>query len=266
MIVEKGLYGLRSSAARFHDHLAQKLTSMGFVPSKADGDLWMRPQDDHWEYVATYVDDILAISRDAKAIVEQLRDDYILKGVGEPEFYLGADIQTLSQEWTSGIGDQPITTALSSETYIKRVTERFELLDGGKQLPKTTVPMAGSYHPEEDTSEFVTDIEASKFRGMIGSANWLITLGRFDINYAVNALSRYSTKPRKGHLDAMRKVLGYLKRFNNGRIIFDHTKMRRLASVEKSDDEYFKPWQNLYPDAQEEVPEGLFPEAKGRSL
>ena len=62
MIIDKGLYGLKSSSARFHEHLSAKLRSMGFRPSKADHDLWLRPKDDHYEYIATYVDDILAFS------------------------------------------------------------------------------------------------------------------------------------------------------------------------------------------------------------
>ena len=64
MIIDGGLYGLKASAARFHEHLASKLRKMGFKPSKADYDLWYRPalSGDHYEYVATYVDDISAFS------------------------------------------------------------------------------------------------------------------------------------------------------------------------------------------------------------
>jgi Reverse transcriptase (RNA-dependent DNA polymerase) len=40
MIIDRSLYGLRSSAARFHEHLSEKLRKMGFRPSKADPDLW----------------------------------------------------------------------------------------------------------------------------------------------------------------------------------------------------------------------------------
>jgi len=36
LIINKGLYDLRSSSARFHKHLSQKLQIMGYKPSKAD--------------------------------------------------------------------------------------------------------------------------------------------------------------------------------------------------------------------------------------
>ena len=54
---------------------------MGFCPSKADFDLWVKPMEDHYEYVATYVDDILAFSRDPMSIIEEIRKDFDLKGV-----------------------------------------------------------------------------------------------------------------------------------------------------------------------------------------
>jgi hypothetical protein len=53
MIIDKGLYGLQTSGARFHEHLSAKLRTLGFVPSKADDDLWIRPQADHYEFIAT---------------------------------------------------------------------------------------------------------------------------------------------------------------------------------------------------------------------
>ena len=91
MIIDKGLYGLKTSSARFHESLSAKLRKMGFSPSKADFDLWVRPMGDHYEYVATYVDDILTLSRDPMSIIEEIRKDYMLKGVGTPGYYLGGN-------------------------------------------------------------------------------------------------------------------------------------------------------------------------------
>ena len=67
---------------------------MGFKPSKANFDLWYRDKGDHYEYVATYVDDILAFSRDPMKIINEIQDDYVLKGIGTPEYYLGGDFHS----------------------------------------------------------------------------------------------------------------------------------------------------------------------------
>ena len=39
MLIDKGLYGLASSAARFHEKLSSTLRGLGFRPSKSDHDL-----------------------------------------------------------------------------------------------------------------------------------------------------------------------------------------------------------------------------------
>ena len=48
--------------------------------------------------------------------------------------------------------------------------------------------------------------QISMFKSLLGSANWIITLGRFDIAYATNTLSRYSMAPRLGHMNAPQRV------------------------------------------------------------
>ena len=72
MIIEKSLYGLKSSAARFHEHLSVTLRSLGYKASKADFDLWYKKVDDHYEYIARYVDDVIVFSKDPMSIMEKL--------------------------------------------------------------------------------------------------------------------------------------------------------------------------------------------------
>ena len=54
LIIDKALYGLKSSSARFHEHLSVKLRKLEFIPSKADPDLWIKKlQDGTYEYKST---------------------------------------------------------------------------------------------------------------------------------------------------------------------------------------------------------------------
>ena len=117
LIVDKALYGLRSSAARFHEHLSVKLREIGYEPSKADPDLWMKQVDDHWEYIARYVDDVIVFSKDPMSVMSELEKSYVMKGVGEPRYYLGGDVNQLDEAW----GKEGISTSLSADTYIKNV-------------------------------------------------------------------------------------------------------------------------------------------------
>ena len=74
MIIKKALYGLKSSSAAFRAPLAETLHDIGFKPTKADPDVWIRPAvkpdgSEYYEYIMCYVDDILSVSLDAKSIL-----------------------------------------------------------------------------------------------------------------------------------------------------------------------------------------------------
>ena len=50
-------------------------------------------------------------------------------------------------------------------------------------------PMDKEYHPEFDLTPLVNAEMHTRYRSMIGSLNWLITIACFDIQYAVTTLS-----------------------------------------------------------------------------
>jgi hypothetical protein len=50
---------MKTSAARFHEHLSESLLRLGIKKTKHDPDLWMVEKSSHYEYLDTYVDDIL---------------------------------------------------------------------------------------------------------------------------------------------------------------------------------------------------------------
>ena len=45
---------------------------MGYMPSKADPDLWLKEVGDHYEYAAHYVDDVISFSKDPMAVMKDL--------------------------------------------------------------------------------------------------------------------------------------------------------------------------------------------------
>jgi hypothetical protein len=55
LIIYKSLYGLKTSAARFHEHLSESLLRLGFKKTKHDPGLWMVDKSSHYEYLATYI-------------------------------------------------------------------------------------------------------------------------------------------------------------------------------------------------------------------
>jgi hypothetical protein len=87
----------------------------------------------------------------------------------------------------------------------------------------------------------------------------MITSGRFDNQYAVNTLSRFSLAPRTTHLQAMIWVFGYLKKFPDGQITVDPTHTTRKTQPSETTTHN---WQEFYPGMIEELPPGM-PEPLG---
>jgi hypothetical protein len=49
LIIDKYFYGLKTSAARFHEHLSESILGLGFKETKHDPDLWMVDKPSHYE-------------------------------------------------------------------------------------------------------------------------------------------------------------------------------------------------------------------------
>ena len=131
------------------------------------------------------------------AFIEKLKELYILKGVGIPEYYLGGDVEQLNKHWTA----DNVSMALLAKMYIKNCISKFEELIG-TQIETFKTLMAEGLHPEIDDSPLCGERDHAIYRSILGSLNWIITLGRFDVSYATSALSQSAMAPCEGHLKA----------------------------------------------------------------
>ena len=51
-----------------------------------------------------------------------------------------------------------------------------------------------------------------RFQTLIGAAQWLITMSRFDIAHAIMSLGRFRAAPREGHMEHLKRVIGYVQK------------------------------------------------------
>ena len=246
LIMVKALYGTRSGGARWHDRLFDILQEMKFKPSKADPDVWMRPEPGGtcYEYIAVYVDDLAIAAKDSQAFCNELKKKYNLKlkGVGPLEYHLGCTYKK----------DPDGTLAADPRRYVNKIIESFERMF--KEKPrKSRPPLEGGDHPELDTSELCDEHQTKQFQTLIGQLQWLISLGRFDIAVHVMSLSRFRAQPRKGHLDRAKRIVGYLLFLPDGAIRF-RTGEPDFSSLK--DQEY--DWtRTVYSGACEQIPHDI---------
>ena len=201
LIMVKALYGTRSGGARWHDRLFDILQELKFKPSKADPDVWMRPEPGGtcYEYIAVYVDDLAIAAKDPQAFCDELKKKYNLKlkGVGPLEYHLGCTYKK----------DPDGTLAADPRRYVNKILESYERMF--KEKPrKSRPPLEGGDHPELDTSELCDEHQTKQFQTLIGQLQWLISLGRFDIAVHVMSFSRFELNPGRDILIEPRGLLG----------------------------------------------------------
>src|SRR5687767_13280947 len=117
-----------------------------------------------------------------------------------PSYYLGNKIKTKGK-----------FLHILSWKYIIKFLRKYQ--DKFGCIKKECIPMSAASHPKLDQTDFLNTEGHAQYQHIVGTCQWLIVAGRFDINYAVSSLSRYVAAPRQGHLTMASKVLGYLKKY-----------------------------------------------------
>ena len=112
--------------------------------------------------------------------------------------------------------DEDGTLCVGPRKYIEKMVVEYQRLFGS--TPKRTVlsPLDKNDHPELDDSPLLNDDGIAKYQSLIGTLQWTITLGRFDVGTAVMTMSGFRVAPRVGHLERLQRICGHLCRMKNG--------------------------------------------------
>ena len=246
LIMIKTLHGTRSGGARWHDRLSDILQELKFKPSKADPDVWMRPEAGGtcYEYIAVYVDDLAIAAKDPQTFCNELKKRYNLKlkSVGSLEYHLGCTYKK----------DPDGTLAADPRRYVNKILESYESMLK-KKPRKSRPPLERGDHPELDTPELCDEHQTNQLQTLVGQLQWLISPGHVDIAVHVMSLSRFRAQPRKGHLDRTKRIVGYLLFLPDGAIRF-RTGEPDFSSL--NDQEY--DWtRSVYSGACEQIPHDI---------
>ena len=168
---------------------------MGFTPSKADPCVGMRENKalKCYEYLAIYVDDLCIAAQDPGQILK-------VRGEGPLSHHLDADY----------IWDKDNTQACQPKKYIERLAESCHPMLKKNPTKNMRTPLDKNDHPELDDTELLSGESIQHYLTMIGQLQWLVTLDRFDIHAQVTTMSRFRSAQRKGDLERLQRVYGYV--------------------------------------------------------
>jgi hypothetical protein len=202
------VYGLKQSAARWHELFSTWLKDYGFQNLDEDGVTFIKRQRDRHGaeskiVLSMHVDDGLAASNDPAmyaAFLDALRKDFELSDCGELSWLLGCKVE---QDRQAG------TVRLTQEKYCNDVLKRFQMHD----CTPVSTPCEANMHLSDSDCPPLHERDPAVVRNYqqcVGACMYLTCFTRGDCSFAVNQCARFMHNPGPTHIAAIKRVLRYL--------------------------------------------------------
>ncbi|KAM2056264.1 hypothetical protein ACFX16_029094 [Malus domestica] len=183
--LDREIYMIQPMGFRSQDH-----------PEYVYSSLFVKANEGKLAIVLVYVDDLIITGDDEAEILqtkENLSVRFQMKELGQLKHFLGLEVDRTQE----GI-------FLCQQKYAKDLLKKFGMLEC-KLISTPMEPNAKMCAHEGKDLE-----DATMYRQLVGSLVYL-TLTRPDISYAVGVMGRYMQNPKKPHLEAVRRILRYVK-------------------------------------------------------
>jgi hypothetical protein len=143
---------------------------MGFIRSKANADIWMKDNNNSYEYIAVYVDDLLIAANNPKEIVQTLEEQhkFKLKGASPLTHHFGCDYFCDR--------DHDGTLCIGPRKNIIKMMDQFKNIYDCKPK-KYTSPLEKGDNPEVDTSKELCEEGIKQYQTMTGCLEWAVSHG-----------------------------------------------------------------------------------------
>ena len=147
---------------------------------------------------------------------------------------------------------------MAPKKYIHKMIDSYVRMFGSKPRQYSS-PLENGDYPEVDDSKELDLDGIKKFQSLIGSLQWVIQIGRFDVATAVMTMSSFHANPRIGHLERCKRIYGYLYKMKSAvlRIRVDEPDYSSLPN------KVFDWEQSVYAGAEEMMAED-YPEPLGK--
>lgn len=193
--LKKAIYGLKQSPRAWYAKLSSVLIVNGLKRSDADSSLFFRRDTYGIVVVLIYVDDIVITGSNEKCISQLkflLHQKFSIKDLGILKYFLGLEVAYSKK----GI-------FLNQRKYVLDLLQ--ETGKSGVVPADTPVDTKAKL---DETGDLLSDV--GQYQRLVGRLIYL-TITRPDITYAVSLVSRFMHAPRRQHMDAVTRILRYLK-------------------------------------------------------
>ena len=231
----KTLYGLRRSPRHWYEMAHKILTSIGLKRSPNSPCLYSGNilQGQPPLYLGLYVDDFIFFS-ESSTVETHFQTEFqkhVSKVTFSPDvdFFLGLKFDTIQH------ANKDVTIHLSQTAFIENLLHQFNMdtddINTVQNPYRSGLPIDSI--PNEAYTDEIQQSYTKKMQSLVGSLTWLSISTRPDISTITNLLAKYVRQPSKGHLDAAKRVLRYLKGTKHKGIKFETSPQRQIEAFLK---------------------------------
>ncbi|RVX09853.1 Retrovirus-related Pol polyprotein from transposon RE1 [Vitis vinifera] len=204
--LKKSLYGLKQSPRAWFGRFTKSMRVFGYRQTNSDHTLFLKKQHGKITTLIVYVDDMIVTGNDLeerKALQNYLSREFEMKYLGPLKYFLGIEVSRSSE----GI-------FLSQRKYVLDLLQETGM--SGCQPVNTPI--------EEGLKLCVEPNQVSTNKGryqrLVGRLMYLAHI-RSDLAYALSVVSQYMHNPGEQHMNAVMRILRYLKNAPGKGILFD---------------------------------------------
>jgi hypothetical protein len=202
----KGVPGIPQGPRLFHKKSHSIFTSFGLTQCKSEFCLYYC-KDRHL-YLLVWVDDIFLFfptqsTPAAKALWTGLRSKLDLDDWEDIQDCLACQVKRDRANLTISLSQEPAIVSLLQRINMTNVADKDTPMTAGLKLSKADQPNA-------QQAAVMTD-ESRWYRSTLASFIWFVYWTRPDIAYAVSKLCRFMQNPGTVHIQALKRLIRYMK-------------------------------------------------------
>ncbi|THH04747.1 hypothetical protein EW146_g10096 [Bondarzewia mesenterica] len=220
--LNKSLYGLKQAGRVWYKRIRAEIESLGFTACVSDPCLFHKLEGDKLTLVAVYVDDMVLASTslaDLEEVKNLFKKSFNITDLGDINWILGIHVE---RDRTKR------SISLSQERYVEEVLSRFGQQDAH---PMVTPMLANQRLVRTEKPE----VDIRTYQRILGSVMWAMLGTRPDLAFTIGSLSQFSSAPTEEALHALMRMLRYLCRTSDTRLVYRGTQKEELTGFVDAD-------------------------------
>ncbi|KAK3009717.1 hypothetical protein RJ639_014570 [Escallonia herrerae] len=214
--LQKALYGLKQSPRAWFGRFTKSMRAFGYHQSNSDHTLFLKKKQGKITTLIVYVDDMVVTGNDPEereALQGHLSREFKMKDLGPLKYFLGIEVSRSKKgiflsERKYALDLLRETCMLTCQPVDTPVEEGLKLRIESNQVP----------------------VDKGRYQRLVGRLMYLAHT-RPDLDYALGIVSQYMHNPGEQHMNAVLRILRYLKYAPGQGILFTKNEDHQSVDV-----------------------------------